>query len=256
MLLAIDLSSKPGFARYVNGVLVEYGTLFQEREYKDCGQYPLNFLTMTEEVVKDVLAVLYEFHADDLRDIAVVLEETCGGHGYAIKKLEFLHCLLNFKLREIGIVPRYVRDGTWKAAVGAHQNDEEKRFNARISRQKKKKKEAFLKDNPGAEKVPSFRAKLDLDGSGKAKVVRKLDVKDYYIRALREHFGIQLAYEEEDAAAAILVGYSFLNGCSVCDGTEDGGTERMPRIPIGQGRYVKESREASPSQGSAGEPSL
>jgi hypothetical protein len=239
LLLAIDLSSKPGFARYVDGKLVDYGTLFPKREYKDCGVYPLNFLAMTEEVVSDVICLLPRFDLDDLRTITVVLEETCGGHGYAIKKLEFLHCHLNFRLREMGIVPALVRDGAWKDLVGARQNVEEKKLNGRISRQKKKKKETFLKENPDAEKAPGFRAKLDLDGSGKAKVVRRLDSKDYSIRAVYEHFGIRLKHEENDASDAILLGYSFLHGVPIADGTEEGGLRSMgsARIPTGLGVY-------------------
>jgi hypothetical protein len=117
----------------------------------------------------------------------------------------------------------YIRTGVWRSKVGAVQTKEERNYNAKISRQKKKKKETFIKENPGVEKVPNFRAKLDVDGSGKAKVVRRLDEKDYALRVVRERFGLELTYEQNDTADAICLGLAFIEGVPLCDGTTTGG---------------------------------
>lgn len=225
ILLAIDLSTKPGYAIFHGRELKHYDTIFPKREYKDAGKYPLNYLALTEEIVCEVLSLipLSTINVIQPFNLNVVLEETTASQSnYSQKKLEFLHCLLLYELRELGIVPMYVRDGVWKDMVGARQINSEKNHNARISRQKKKKKDKFKAENPDAEKIPAFRASIKTE-DGRSKVLRRLDEKDYSIRAVKEHFGIELSREQEDTADAINIGWALLHGAPLCDGTPDGG---------------------------------
>lgn len=228
-VVALDLSEKPGFAIYHDGKLIRSGTIFNEWKKADLGPYPFNYLEAAYKVVESISQqVLYEQFDLKPESLDIVCEETTASqNNYSQKSIEFIHYrLAEFvkNLRNISNINiHYVRTGIWRGKVGAVQTKEERNYNAKISRQKKKKKEAFLKENPGVEKVPSFRAKLDVDGSGKAKVVRRLDEKDYALRVVKERFGLELTYEQNDQADAICLGLAFIEGCPTCDGTTDGG---------------------------------
>jgi len=227
LLIAIDLSTKPGWAIFRNGVLTDSGTRFADKTVKDFGLYPFNYIDLARHIIRGlwdeiILPAVGRSIPDE--DFHLVLEEsTASSQNYSQKKLEFLHfCMIEeARRRPCGVV--YIRDGVWKSIMGARQNADEKRLNSKIARQKKKKKEQYLKQNPGALKAPNFRAKLDLDGSGKARVVGRLTIQDYYIRVVREKFGLALGREQEDQAAAILLGAAYLMDAPPCDGTDTGG---------------------------------
>jgi hypothetical protein len=247
IMIGLDLSTKPGFAVFEDGDLKRYGTLWADKTRDEFGPYPYNYLGWAEHTVIRLFneVIDREMLHQPGKPLLIVEETTGSNQNYTQKILEFIHyrLLQECRLREYRVV--YIRDGVWKNMVGARQNKEEKRLQARISRQKKKKKEAFLKENPNAEKIPSFRAKLDLDKSGKAKVVAKLDQADYSIRAFFEHFGTQLSKEHEDAAEAALLVQAYFLGAPHCDGTIDGG------IPVEKEESGKNS-EADDKRSEAG----
>jgi hypothetical protein len=208
LLLALDLSTKPGWAVFRFKQLSSYGTLFATKTVEDFGLYPFNYLELAEHTIRE----LFENIISPLGPaLTIVLEETTASKAnYSQKKLEFLHLQLLQKCKQAGLSDlHYVRDGIWKNAVGARQNAAEKKLNAQIARYKKKNK--------------SKLAKLDLDGDGRAEVVGRRGQKHYSVRAVREHFGIMLAQKDEDAAEAILIGKAFLQGIPACDGTDRGG---------------------------------
>lgn len=240
--IGIDLSTKPGFAVFRGNELYRYGTLWADKTREDFGPYPYNYLALADYTICKLFNEVIDRETFNYSGVpTIVIEETTGSNqNYTQKILEFLHYRLiqEFRLRQhFQLV--YIRDGVWKNLVGARQNTAEKKLQSKISRQKKKKKADFLKANPNAEKVPSFRAKLDLDGSGKAKVVARLDQADYSIRAFREIFGIELSKEHEDAAEAALLVKAFFMGAPHCDGTTEGGipieTKKEKALEGGQG---------------------
>lgn len=229
-VVALDLSEKPGFAVYHDGKLIRSGTIFNEWKKADLGPYPFNYLEAAYRVVNSIAQEVLLDQVDLKPDtLDIVCEETTASqNNYSQKSIEFIHFRLAEFVRRIKNVQiHYIRTGIWRGKVGAVQTKEERNYNAKISRQKKKKKEAFRKENPGVEKVPSFRAKLDVDGSGKAKVVRRLDEKDYALRVVRERFGLELTYEQNDEADAICLGLAFIEGCDLCDGTTFGSIKQQ-----------------------------
>lgn len=236
--IGLDLSTKPGFAIFKGETLERFGTLWAEKTREDFGPYPMNYLLLADHVAVRIINEVIDRELLNRSDVpTIVIEETTGSNqNYTQKILEFIHCRLLHHLHfrsPYNII--YIRDGVWKKLVGANQNKEEKRLQAKISRQKKKKKAEFLKENPNAEKIPNFRAKLDLDGTGKAKVVAKLDQADYSIRAFNEHFGMKLTKEHEDAAEAALMVKAYFMGAAPCDGTVDGGLhEKRTSSPAGE----------------------
>lgn len=208
LLIALDVSTKTGWAVYKNGELIEYGTLFPDKTHNDFGSYPINYLLLCRYLSKQLMLLfesLVQKHSDNFsQEVVVVIEETnASKQNYSQKKLEYLHYLVNSELLVRGITAKYIRDGEWKRLTGARQNADEKRLNAKI-RSIKKKTGAKL-------------AKID------GKVVGKKGKKDYAIRAVKEIFGIGLMRKQEDTADAILLGLGYLRGAPHCDGTPDGG---------------------------------
>lgn len=204
-LISLDLSTKPGFAIFIDNKLIKYGTLWADKTTDDFGPYPWNYILLAQHTANRVYnEVIKPTLQSTSGKVHIVIEETTSGAGnnYSQKKLEFIHYAVLQLLQ--GLDTHYVRDGSWKSVAGVKLNDEEKKINKQIKEFK--------------EKTGSKLAKLDLDGSGKVKVVGKITVQHVYIRRLKELFNIVVLHKGEDAAAAILMGYAFLKGVKLCDG--------------------------------------
>lgn len=204
-LIALDVSSKCGYAFFKNGELAHYGTLFPEKKVTDFGSYPSNFMVFAEFISINIVAEIQKFIEANPEKYEVVIEETnAGRNNYSQKMLEFIHFALIKRLNEIALRPKYIRTGVWRKICDANQSNEEKKLNAQISRIKRKT----------GKKV----AKID------GKVVGKRTRKHSALRAFQAHFSIELARKMEDAAEAALIGLAFMRGAPICDGTVYGGT--------------------------------
>lgn len=203
-VLSLDISTKPGWALFLDGKLIRYGTLWADTTVEDHGVYPWNYVGMARHTAhrlyKEVIEPALHLSKSDL---TVVIEETTGGSGnnYSQKKLEFIHYAVLEHL--VGRKVVYCRDGSWKSSAGVKLNQEEKELNKKIKEYKEKT----------GEKLAKFP-----DETGKMRVHGRVTVQHVYIRRLREIFNIQLQAQEEDMAAAILMGHAFLNGVKLCDG--------------------------------------
>jgi electron transfer flavoprotein alpha subunit len=197
-ILALDLSTKPGYAVFEYEKLGAFGTFFAEKKAKDYGDYPFSYVKLAQETVRKVMTDLIQVHDPD----AIIIEETTlGRNSLSQKILEFIHFEL---LREINLMPLrpevyYIRTGEWRNVVGCKQNDEEKKLNKEIKKIKKKTGKTLAK----------------IDG----KVVGRITKKHVALRVFYEKFGVELPIKMEDAADAALVGLAFLKGAETCDGT-------------------------------------
>lgn len=199
MIVALDISTKTGFAVFSESKLIQYGTLFQKVTPLEVDVYPIGFVKFAEKVGDDILTLVRSFNSKE-----VVIEETnASRQNYSQKILEFIHFSVVKKLAEDGVKINYVRTGVWRQITGSNQSSEEKRLNAKIGRIKKKTGKKLAK----------------IDG----KVVGKKTRKHSAIRSFGDHFGIELKRKEEDAAEAALLGLAFIMGAPVCDGTIKGG---------------------------------
>lgn len=211
-ILSLDLSTKPGWAFFKNSTLHSYGTLWADKTTEDFGSYPENYLGMVHHTIDRLYEEIILRCLKEVPEITIVIEETTASkNNYSQRKIEWIHYALVNLLNEIhpNLKIVYIRDGVWKNKTGARQTKEERNLNAKIARYKKKHNKKL--------------AKLDLDKSGKAKVVGKLGPKHYALRAVKDHFQIELQRQEEDSADAILIGYAYILGVPVCDGTPEGG---------------------------------
>lgn len=213
--IGLDLSSKTGFAVFHDTALVRSGTLWPEQDIFDINTiYPFNLRFLVEgfadRIVREV--VQKERWENEGSPIHIVCEElTVGSEVTTQKRLHWLHLALLQKLEKYNVTYTLsvIRDGVWKRLTGANQTKTERNWNARISRYKKKNDKKI--------------AKLVTEPGGKAHRVRRLDSKDYAIRAAKEIYGIDFKREQEDECDAILLTTAFLWGAPCADGTPEGG---------------------------------
>jgi len=207
MIIAIDLSTKPGFAIFEGDKLLTAGTCFNNKTVEDFGSYPYNYVKFVnytiDRLFNHIQDLGYKWHRFD----KIILEETTASRqNYSQKKLEFLHLefLLTFSNLHDRIV--YIRDGTWKKINEVERTKEEKAINAKIKR---------LKQKTGKRVV-----RRDEEGN----TLRKVTRHDVYIRRCNDIFGTNFSRKEEDAAAACLLGRAFTKGAPRCNGKISGGT--------------------------------
>ena len=203
-VIALDISSKTGYAIFDDGKPVAWGTIFPDKTPKDFGEYPFNYPEWAAYTIGRLFnEVITKYHNDDT---CLVVEETNGSskNNYSQKQLEFLHNHLLQALWADGIKKVfYVRTGEWRKAVNARLSKEEKSLNSKISRIKKKTGKKLAK----------------IDG----KVVGRKGRKHVSIRVVGELLGIELQRKDEDTADALLLGLGYLRGAPVADGTTTGG---------------------------------
>jgi hypothetical protein len=200
-ILAIDMAaSKSGWAIYIDGKPIRYGTCFIDKEQSEFGLYPFCFPQYARYAATK-LAELVDFE----KPSEVILEETNPGKNvYSQKSLEHVHFAFIEEMDKRKISLTYIRTGVWRKLVGAYQNSEEKKLNSKIGRMKIKN---------GSSKP------VKIDG----KVVGKKTRKHVALRRVQELFGFELRMKEQDAAEAILIGLAANMGAPRCNGKTDGG---------------------------------
>ena len=202
-LLALDLSTKTGWAVFEDGKPTVWGTLFPDKTVKDFGEYPFNYPLCAEYLIQRLFDEVIFVHAQI--GTTIVIEETnASRQNYSQKLLEFLHYALCRKFAAMGkFEVRYIRTGEWRKKVNGNLSKEEKLLNGKISRIKKKTGKKLAK----------------IDG----KVVGKKTRKHSALRVCLDEFQIELKKKDEDAADALCLGLGYLRGAPACDGTIKGG---------------------------------
>lgn len=212
-ILALDPSTSTGWSLFDKLTPLEYGTLdkVETRDYKQeirtwkdyPDSYPMNLMETAAKVAK-MCGDLYDKYEPDL----VVVEEINKGRARISQKLlGFIQMAIADILISKGATVKYLTTDCWRNLTKCRSSKEEKNFNAKIARIKKKRKEELVamvksgeitKDE--AEKMSKLPAKID------GKVVGKKGTKDYAIRRVYDIFGFELKKKENDAADALLLG--------------------------------------------------
>jgi hypothetical protein len=225
-LVALDLSSKTGWAVYIDGKETNWGTLFIEKTVKDFGSYPANYVKLAKHIAVQIYHQVLSVYWPD----QIVIEETnASRQNYSQKLLESIHyALIDMLLVSESKGPNwkvdYVRTGEWRRSVEAKQNAEEKKLNSKIAREKAKRKVQVMADKSlsETEKKKILRLPIKIDG----KVVGRKGRKHVAIRVAQEMFGVEFKRKDEDAVDALLLGKAYLNGAPICDGTVNGGKSK------------------------------
>ena len=206
LILSIDLSTKPGIAVFKDSKLIHASTCFNDKTVEDFGPYPMNYVKFTQYTIERLIQYIQSQrfilnHFDKI----IIEETTASKQNYSQKKLEFLHHELLLTLNNLSDKIVYIRDGTWKKTNEVIRSKEEKAINYKIKKLKQKTGKRIIRR----------------DEAGNA--LRKVSRHDVYIRRCNDIFGTNFGRKEEDAAAACLLGRSYILGAPVCDGTVKGG---------------------------------
>jgi len=202
-VLALDISTKTGWAVFEESKPLSWGTLYPDKALKDFGKYPFNYVYFAHYLADRIEETLVR--ANGYPNLSIVIEETnTSRQNYSQKILEYIHFSLINRLGKMGALDvYYLRTGEWRKATETRLSKEEKSLNAKIARIKKKTGKKLAK----------------IDG----KVVGRKGRKHVALRVVRETFGIELRRKDEDAADALLLGLAFVQGAARCDGTVHGG---------------------------------
>lgn len=219
-VLALDVSTKTGFAFFEDGKAVAYGTMFPDKVADDFGEYPFSYVLLAQYLIDKIITEVVDKYNPD---IIVVEESNQGREVYSQKKLEYLHYTLIFKL--MGRIPiHYIRTGEWRKSVEAKQNTEEKKLNSKISRDKAKRNKEIEADKTLTDTQKAARKKLPIKIDGK--VAGKKGRKHVAIRVAKEIFGVEFKNKDEDAVDALLLGLGYLRGAPRCNGKSTGGSSK------------------------------
>lgn len=191
-ILALDMSTKTGWAvldvEDNHFKLIDCGTLPKESE-PDSPPYPENYLDWSGKCIGYIEKIFQQFKPDE-----IVVEETAKGskNNMSQKIVEFVHyeLAMQFTTGMMKGIPRtYYLTEEWRRIVGCKMNDEEKKQNAEVRKQKKKK------------------IKVAKDDDGKR--IGIVGKKHVNVRRANEVYGLDLLLKDEDRADALLLAYAL-----------------------------------------------
>jgi len=196
-VLALDMSTKTGYAVVdmdeTGFELIEAGTLekISEPSEEKYGDYPVNYLAWSGQCLYKIEQVFAKHNPDE-----VVIEETAKGskNNMSQKIVEFIHYELAdfFKTNdeEGNYYPRtYFLTEEWRRICGCKMNDDEKKQNAEVRKQRKK------------------GIKVCKDKEGKR--IGIIGKKHVNVRVANEVYGLDLLLKDEDRADALLLAHAL-----------------------------------------------
>jgi hypothetical protein len=199
-ILALDISTKTGYAVFEDGELKRHGLIQLEKKILEYGKYPDCYLKATSDQA-DRLVALVELEQPDI----VVVEETNKARApYTQKCLEFIHCVFLFQMKNRGLLERvrHIKAGVWRQKLGLVLTKEDKKANTKLAKAKKKAEQTGQKLD---------RTALGIRG--------RINKKHVAVRYVNEHYNLNFKVKDNDKADAICLGAAYLEGAEVCDGT-------------------------------------
>jgi hypothetical protein len=196
-VLALDISTKTGWALFENGVLTKHGLIKNPKKIHEYGKYPWCYLVACEYMGQRLLELFHE-HSPT----TIVIEETNGSRArYTQKVLEFLHCCLLARLADVCVDVKYVNSSEWRKTLGLALSKDDKKANKKLRAAKQLAEKTKQKLN---------RVELGIRG-----IVNK---KHVAIRYVNETYKLEMKVKDNDICDAICLGAAYTKGCSVCDG--------------------------------------
>lgn len=231
-ILALDLSTKTGWALILDGKLFQAGRVSVPDPVPG-SRPPMILLIERAKAIAQAIAGLVNTYQPNV----IVIEETnqpgFGRSRDAQKQLEFIHFTVNDALWDMGKVPAYLATSRWQKFAGVKLTKEERASNkeANLKRQEHK---AALRTQIEAEVVAEYMGRLDDCQDRKSKnAVRKQithEVKSRFKKAVRSiriegpskktlkhssvevcnrEFRTQLKAGDHDVADAALLGLGY-----------------------------------------------
>jgi hypothetical protein len=216
-IIGLDISTKTGWSLFQDGQLISFGLIEKDKSFLDYGEYPSNFILVTENVVTKI-EDLIDKHKPDL----IVIEETNKtgrfGSRHAQKCLEFLHFLTIKKLHEKYKIV-YVNTSEWRRTLKLSVYESKKQAKPYIKQLNLLKKE-FTKANKQTKKA--LKIQIDtLKKDLKAKCIHgKIDKKSISVAYVNLTFNLSLKKGDNDQSDAICLVKAYLNGAKLVSNQE------------------------------------
>ena len=216
-ILSLDPSTSTGWSLFDKLTLLGYGTLdkVETKDYKQeirswkdyPDSYPNNLMQTAGEVAR-MCGGLYDKHSPDL----VIIEEINKGRSRISQKLLcFIQMAIIDILQSKGAEIKFLTTDCWRGITNTRSTKEDRNFNAKIARLKKKRKGDLDKQIKAKEITKADAAKINkLPAKIDGKVVGKRGTKDYALRRVKDIFGLEMKKKENDAAEALLIGVAGL----------------------------------------------
>lgn len=208
-VLALDLSTKTGWAFFQDAQLVAFGLLEKSKSFQDYGEYPYSFISVAQEMIDKISSLIVKKAPDVL-----IIEETNKtgrfGSRHSQKILEFIHCLL-VKRWGLAIPIKYVNTSDWRKQLKLSVAETKKMAKPLIKELARLKGE-FSK----APKATRKQAKAILDAHKKTlkdKCIHgKIDKKSISVAFVNLNFKLALKKGDNDISDAICLGEAYKRG--------------------------------------------
>lgn len=225
-ILSLDLSTSTGWAVLDTETnKLEYGLLLVDKA-ESFGEYPMNFVRMSEAMGQYVLTVAQKYRPD-----VIVSEEVNKGYNrYSQKQLEFIHLAVLIALEKGGMpVPKYINTGEWRnRCLGLSVSKSKKLAKGPLKEleQYKKQWELAKKELKGKKKSEkaSFKPKV-LDLETKYRMLKKdlvnralfgkIDRKSISVAYVNARWGLDFKKGDNDITDAICLVEAFSMGCKI-----------------------------------------
>ncbi len=207
-VLVLDISGSTGFAVFDTenpAKPISYGVIKLDTPAKSYAAHPMGYYLAAKALSAKLLSKVVE-----TRPAVVVVEETNGARArFTQKLLEYFHfafidAFLQYKPdlgEEVGLF--YVNTSDWRRVMDVKLTADDKRQNARLSRNKRKARDKGTK--------------LDKKALG---IRGRTTIKHVAIRRANELFGLDLIAKDDDIADALLIGAAYLKGVDRCTGAD------------------------------------
>lgn len=210
-LLALDISTKTGWALFENGAPIKYGLLSREVSW-DVDEYPKNFVIATKEMVDKIISLVESL--PQVTEIAVEETNKTGRFGsrHSQKILEFIHHEFNRRLFSSIISVKYINTSDWRKTLKlsvAEARKAAKPFQKQLadmkralsSEQDRKRKSSLKKQ------IQEFTKDL------KKKCIHgKIDKKSISVAYVNATFGFDFKKGDNDITDAICLGVAYDKG--------------------------------------------
>jgi len=187
-ILALDLSTKTGWALLIDGKLFEAGRINLPDVPEDSrAPYPMHLIERSKRIAQTIAGLINTFQPN-----TIVIEETnqpgFGRSRDAQKQLEFIHYSVADTLWQMGKLAAYVSTSRWQKFAGVKLSADERKSNKSLA-EKRDQAKADLKEQIASEVVAKYADRLNDCRDRKAKqAVRKEmahEVKSRLKKAIR-----------------------------------------------------------------------
>lgn len=201
-LLALDISSKCGWALFVDSKLEKYGKVSATAPVlaADGKDYPWNLVDSINKLATQIQRCVI----DNLPDVVVIENTNLGRQRTTQRFLEWLHLAvlerIQYQVARHDI--KYINSSDWRSKVDMKKSAEDRKNNRLISEIKRKAKKL------PKEERQKFINKLKKEYG----ITGRITLKHLSVRLANERYELDLKQGQNDEADAMLLGQSHIDG--------------------------------------------